>query len=93
MVNRLAATTRYMISDGTPMRLRFAIRDLLWLILAVALVVAWSIDRRNFAFRNRFVVETVQSGEPILLRDKETGEVLIKDGKDWHVAHRIPGIP
>ena len=36
------------------MRLRFTIRDLLWLTLVVALVVGWWIDRRadSTAIRN-----------------------------------------
>jgi hypothetical protein len=66
------------------MKFRFSIRDLLWLTALVAVLLAWWIDHRKVASRNRFTVETIQrDGEPIVLRDNVTGDVLVKRGYIW----------
>jgi hypothetical protein len=36
------------------MKARFATRDLIWLTLVVALLLAWYLDHRSVASRNRF---------------------------------------
>jgi hypothetical protein len=38
------------------MKLRFTIRDLLWLTLVVALAVGWYVDRRSYSAPPRFQV-------------------------------------
>jgi hypothetical protein len=61
------------------MHLRFTIRDLLWLTLAVALAVGWSVDRTVL---HRFCV--IETGRDLRVTDKETGEVWIKSpGQPW----------
>jgi hypothetical protein len=75
------------------MRFRFTIHDLLWLAALVALAVGWWIDHwNNTYYRNRYTLETVSAtGEPQLIRDNITREVLSKDGDLWKVGHEIPG--
>jgi hypothetical protein len=70
------------------MKFRFSIRGVAWLTLVVAILLAWILDHRHMANRNRFTVETVQAtdGEPILLRDNQSNQVLIKEGDIWKVA-------
>jgi hypothetical protein len=47
------------------MRLRFTIRDLLWLTLMVAMAVGWWLDRGSFA-RDRDILKSILTvtGEP-----------------------------
>jgi hypothetical protein len=67
------------------MKLRFSMRDLGWLALVVALLLGWMIDHLRLAPRYRFTVESVLSnGEPAVLKDNETGQILVKrDGFNW----------
>jgi hypothetical protein len=47
------------------MKLRFSIRDLLWLTLVVALAVGWWIDRAD----RRFKISYAADGAPIIQED------------------------
>jgi len=76
------------------MRLRFTIRDLLWLTLVVALAVGWWTDHQSLKLRNRFTVMTVSSTDrgplPSVLHDNETGEVLVIDTDKWGIGRVVP---
>jgi len=76
------------------MRFRFTIRDLLWLTLVVAMGVAWWIDHRSLNLRNRFTVMTVDSTDrgplPSVLKDNETGEILVTDTDKWKRGRLVP---
>jgi hypothetical protein len=75
------------------MKLRFSIRDLLWLAVVAALIDGWWVDHWNSTYcRNRYTLETVSAGEPQLIRDNVTRDVLLKDGDVWRVGHEIPGV-
>jgi hypothetical protein len=68
------------------MKLRFSIRDLLWLTLVVGMAVAWWIDHRYGAhYVSRYTVTMVESatGEPAVIRDNVTGKYLAKYRTDW----------
>jgi hypothetical protein len=41
------------------MRFRFSIRDLLWLTALVAAVVAWMVDRANYAKRTEHIRDSL----------------------------------
>jgi hypothetical protein len=73
---------------------QFSIRDLGWLTLMVAVLLVWWIDHRNLMNRNRFTVETVTTpgGEPTVLRDNATGEILIKKNDTWLVGRMVEPI-
>jgi hypothetical protein len=68
------------------MRLRFTIRDLLWLAALVAVCVAWRLDRNQLADgQNRQVVKTVQL-------EKELDAAL--HSNNWEkLRHAIPDEP
>jgi hypothetical protein len=59
------------------MRLRFTIRDLLWLMLVAALAVGWLLDHRH----PRFSTATYYRGPGgpfTVLSDRETGQQWVK---------------
>jgi hypothetical protein len=61
------------------MKLRFSIRDLLWLILVVALIVGWRIDHVPQRYSVEF--ENSYRGNVRVLTDNQTGEAwYIGDG-------------
>jgi hypothetical protein len=62
------------------MRLRFSIRDLLWLTRVVALIAAWSIDHWAKPSGRYRLVET-KSGLEIF--DDKTNTIWIKEGDHW----------
>ena len=65
------------------MRLRFTIRDLLWLTLVVALAVAWWFHSRRAT--PRYVVNEfgdLDANLPVL-RDTQTGETWVPVGDHW----------
>ena len=76
------------------MRLRFTMRDLLWLTLMVAMGVGWWIDRQSLILRNKFTIMTtdgVQTDElPVVLKDNHTGNVLVTDRDKWRVGQLVP---
>jgi hypothetical protein len=57
------------------MRLRFTIRDLLWLTLVVAMAVGWWIDRRNVVDEMRQLVSLYER-QPKLLRERDRLQAL-----------------
>jgi len=59
------------------MRLRFTIRDLLWLTLVVAMAVGWYVDRRSYSVPPRFQV-SFEDTDTMSLTDRQTGEVWVK---------------
>jgi hypothetical protein len=56
--------------------------------------VAWWIDRQSLNLKNRFSVMTVTSTDrgflPSVLKDNETGEVLVTDADKWFVGRLVP---
>ena len=74
---------------------RFAIRDLLWLTVVIAILLVWWMDHRNFATSNPFIVDTIRAsdGEPIQLLDKEQpGVIYVRDAEGWKTMW-TPGHP
>jgi hypothetical protein len=59
------------------MKLRFLIRDLLWLTLVVGMAVAWWVDHRQQKYRPY----NVKNAEAI--RDITTGEIWVKTDRRW----------
>jgi hypothetical protein len=78
------------------MRLRFTIRDLLWLTLVVALALGWWVDRRSYSVPPRFQLSdvTTTSGTRTYPTDNQTGERWIKvngSAPQWYpVSIKIP---
>ena len=78
------------------MRLRFTIRDLLWLTLVVAMGLGWWIDRRSYSVQPRFQLTeaTTTFGIRTYLTDNQTGERWIKvsgSATQWYpVSIKIP---
>jgi hypothetical protein len=70
------------------MRVRFTIRDLLWLTLVVALCLGWSVDHwRKPGGRYRLV----ETESELRIIDNETGNYWEKDDRDhWTLrGHKI----
>jgi hypothetical protein len=85
-------------------RVQFTIRDLLWFTVLAALITAWWLDHNSLVAawwldhnslvdRNRFTVETWSDGEPVLLRDNVTHDVLVKDKGYWRVGRVLNDSP
>jgi hypothetical protein len=71
-----------------PMKLRFSIRDLLWLTLVVAMAVGWWIDHaspRTTATTPfyQFEAENYYGEQIATVRDLSTGEVWVKTSRGW----------
>ena len=65
--------------------MRFAIRDLLWLTLVVALAIGWWFDHTRRA-TPRYEVRHVTgapAGSFTILQDNETGQSWVKQGDSW----------
>lgn len=72
------------------MKIRFTIRDLLWLVVVVALAVGWSLDRRHLNNRLAWWVDqptqrfrpwswkSRSDSKPELIIDNETGELWMR---------------
>jgi hypothetical protein len=68
------------------MRLRFSIRDLLWLTALVAVLVAWWVDHRQLS-ENRYTIKQSTSDSPTILKDNQTGENWVREGDHWVIGY------
>ena len=81
------------------MRLRFIIRDLLWLTLVVAMAVGWWVSYRSYSAPPRFQVsfEDTDEDKDMYLTDRQTGEVWVKihdaAGTRWFRTSPMPPTP
>jgi type II/III secretion system protein len=67
-------------SKGFAMKLRFTIRDLLWLAVVVALAVAWWLDHRQSL--RIYPVKSVSASEVVMV----LSPALTADDKSIHIA-------
>jgi hypothetical protein len=66
------------------MKLRFSIRDLLWLTLLCGVLAAWWMDRRGYGDPAiEFDKFSDQHDVFDFLHNRRTGEVWKKEGDDW----------
>ena len=74
------------------MRLRFTIRDVLWLTLVVAMGVGWWAYGQRTHPRYEVLEGTNvnHNFSQLFLRDRETGQAWIKDGDSWMPAQWSP---
>ena len=63
-------------------RLRFSIRDLLWLTLVAALCVGWLMDRRNCSLHHSELKIVKLGGQSIIESDNDSSEPLIDSVPD-----------
>jgi hypothetical protein len=64
------------------MRLRFTIRDLLWLTLVVALAVGWWVDhRRRYEFLSRYAI--TGDSKQAVIGDYSEGKFWRRVGDSW----------
>ena len=71
------------------MRLRFTIRDLLWLTVVVALVVGWWVDRRHFVeFRHEQAVNALLAHDEVMIDLKKQ----LRNCEDANAQALIPRI-
>ena len=78
------------------MRLRFTIRDLLWLTALVAMALAWWLDHRQLTKPQRYRVETPADGSWSALLDNQSMEIWMRNGNLWvplPTPHRGDGRP
>jgi hypothetical protein len=68
------------------MRLRFTIRDLLWLTLVVAMGVGWWLEHRMWTASSRFTIREIPNVLPqsssktnMEITDHKTGTIQIED--------------
>jgi hypothetical protein len=71
-----------------PMRLRFTIRDLLWLTLVVAMGLGWWLDHQ---MRHPTRYSVTEYGPELTVTDNKTGETWLKWPKEpWHIPEKEP---
>ena len=72
------------------MRLRFTIRDLLWLTLVVAMAVGWWLEHRSWTAANRYTIREIPNILPngsdtnLEITDHETGIKQINERPGFH---------
>jgi TRAP-type C4-dicarboxylate transport system permease small subunit len=60
---------------------RFTIRDVLWLTVVVALLVAWGLDRRQLV---RALSRSEEAARILFSLVPSTGDhIVLKDGTEW----------
>jgi hypothetical protein len=64
------------------MKLRFTIRDLLWLTLVVGLAVGWWLDHKRLTGAH-YSFTTEAGGSRTVLLDNDSGESWERHGSEW----------
>jgi hypothetical protein len=77
------------------MKLRFTIRDLLWLTLLVALAVGWRMDHRAIvaSYPQPVMPVTIEEGGRTFIFNYGSDVLLIKEGGKWSLRQMQPASP
>jgi hypothetical protein len=67
------------------MKLRFSIRDLLWLTLVVALIVGWYVERKVYRDRQSKYMHFRLSSDTDFMSERGTFKVWARVGDNWVV--------